>query len=132
MTVAYLQLYLYALLTRMAVYRVKCAVIQTCQRDLIVMRYFIWALQFVVFLLFLGFALHNSQTVSLRYFLGYEWQAPLILMLLVFFSIGAAFGLLAGLGQLLKLRREILVLKKELRSRGTLTQSGPQQPDVVI
>lgn len=116
----------------MAVYRVKCAVIQTCQRDLIVMRYFIWALQFVVFLLFLGFALHNSQTVSLRYFLGYEWQAPLILMLLVFFSIGAAFGLLAGLGQLLKLRREILVLKKELRSRGTLTQSGPQQPDVVI
>ncbi|WP_137938111.1 lipopolysaccharide assembly protein LapA domain-containing protein [Chitinivorax sp. B] len=96
------------------------------------MRYFIWAMQFIVFLLFLGFALHNSQTVSLRYFLGYEWQAPLILMLLVFFCIGAAFGLLAGLGQLLKLRREILVLKKELRNRNSVTQTGPQQPDIVL
>ena len=95
------------------------------------MRYLWWLAQFLVFLMLLGFALHNSQVVSLRYFLGYEWQAPLILMLLVFFSVGATLGALAGIAHIFRLRREILLLKKELRNRPTQIVA-PQQPDMVV
>jgi lipopolysaccharide assembly protein A len=68
-----------------------------------------------IFLLLLGFAVKNTDLVALRYFLGLEWQAPLVLMLLLFFSAGAALGVAATMGMMVRQRREILALKRELR-----------------
>ena len=70
----------------------------------------------VVFLLLLAFALKNTDSVTLRYFLGLEWQAPLVFVLLVFFGIGIAIGVMASLGIIVRQRREILGLKREVRS----------------
>jgi uncharacterized integral membrane protein len=70
----------------------------------------------VVFLLLLGFALKNMDGVTVRYFLGFEWQAPLAIVLLVFFGIGSAIGVMACLGIIVRQQREILGLKRELRS----------------
>ena len=79
------------------------------------MRIFFLLLKTVMFLLLLGFAFKNTDGVTVRYFLGFEWQAPLVLALLVFFGIGIACGVMASLSIIVRQRREILGLKRELR-----------------
>jgi lipopolysaccharide assembly protein A len=69
-----------------------------------------------IFLLLLGFAVKNSDSVAMRYFLGLEWHAPLVLMLLVFFTAGAALGIAASLMIMVRQRREIVGLKREVRN----------------
>jgi uncharacterized integral membrane protein len=54
----------------------------------------------------LGFALKNSHSVIFYSYLGYLWQAPLIVMLGLAFVLGALTGLLALLPTLFRLRRE--------------------------
>ncbi len=60
----------------------------------------------LVFLLVLGFALKNSHSVVFHSYLGYIWQAPLIVMLGLAFIMGALTGVLALLPTLFRLRRE--------------------------
>ena len=79
------------------------------------MRIVLLPVKIAVFLLLLGFAAKNTDNVAVRYFFGYEWQAPLVFVLLVFFGTGAAIGALASLGLIVRQRRAILRLKRELR-----------------
>jgi lipopolysaccharide assembly protein A len=88
------------------------------------MRYLLWILKFALFVLILSFAAKNTETVSLRYYLGYEWQAPLVLVLLIFFCVGVAVGIIASLGHLFRQRRQIAALKQELRVRGQVAGKG--------
>ncbi len=82
------------------------------------MRYLSWLFKIILFLLLLGFAVKNTEIAVLHYYLGYEWQAPLVLILLVFFCAGAALGIVASLSYLFRQRREMLSLKRELRLKG--------------
>jgi len=79
------------------------------------MRYVIWILKFALFVLVLTFAVRNTETVTVRYFLGWEWQSPLIFVLLIAFGAGIVLGLAAGLGQMVRQRREIAALNRKLR-----------------
>ena len=81
------------------------------------MRYLSWLLGFVLFLLALGFAVKNSDAVVVHYYLGYQWQASLVLVILVFFFTGVAVGVAASLGFIFRQRREIFFLKREMRAR---------------
>lgn len=81
------------------------------------MRYLSWLLGFALFLLALGFAVKNSDAVVLHYYLGYQWQAPLVLVILVFFCGGVVVGVSASLGFIFRQRREIFFLKREMRAR---------------
>lgn len=92
------------------------------------MRYLLWILKFILFVLVLSFAIKNTDMVSVRYYLGQEWQAPLVLVLLVFFCLGAAIGILASLAQLFRQRREIVALKRELRARGRAGTDAAANP----
>ena len=97
------------------------------------MRYLNWLLRAVLFVLLLGFAVKNDQSVTLRYFFGFEWQSSLVVVLLVFFAAGAAIGVLAMFSNVLQQRREIARLKREVRIKNTLagvgeTQQVPIQP----
>lgn len=76
------------------------------------MRYFELAIKIVLFLLLLSFAAMNSDTVVLRYFLGTEWRAPLVLVLFVFFAAGLLLGLLIGVGRRWRQGRELAALRK--------------------
>jgi len=76
-----------------------------------------WTLRIVMFLALFLFALKNTDTVTLRLYFEQVWQAPLILVLLVFFAGGAALGVLATLATVFRQRREIAKLRRELRSR---------------
>ena len=98
------------------------------------MRYVLWVVKLVLFAVALTFAIKNTDPVAVRYFLGQEWRAPLIFVLLVFFCMGAALGLLAALVQIMRQRREISTLKRALDVRSPAPAPAPaptpQPPDV--
>ncbi|MBI2311217.1 MAG: LapA family protein [Betaproteobacteria bacterium] len=79
------------------------------------MRYLTWFLRILLFVLLLGFAVKNTETVTLRYYFGFEWPGPLVLILLVFFAAGAGVGILACLGIIFRQRRQLSGLRRELR-----------------
>ncbi len=83
------------------------------------MRYVMWVLKLLLFVVVLTFAAKNTAPVTVRYYLGNQWDAPLILVLLVFFVLGTVLGVMAGLTQVFRQRREIAALKRELRARET-------------
>ncbi|MEW6132949.1 MAG: lipopolysaccharide assembly protein LapA domain-containing protein [Pseudomonadota bacterium] len=80
------------------------------------MYYVGWAVKILIFLAVLGFALQNSQPVTLHYFFGYVWEAPLVALLLAAFTLGAFLGVLALLPTLFRLRGERTKLRRELDS----------------
>jgi lipopolysaccharide assembly protein A len=87
----------------------------------------IWILRFAIFLIVFWFALRNMRTVEVDVF-GLRWsEAPLILVMLASFTIGAFFGLLLALPSTFRLRRELGRLRKEHARR---TQATPIQPEV--
>ena len=90
------------------------------------MRYLSWLFGFVLFLLALGFAVKNSDTVAVNYYLGYQWQAPMVLVILVFFFAGVAVGVAASLGFIFRQRREIFFLKREMRARAQADKSDEE------
>lgn len=45
-------------------------------------------------------------------FFGYEWQAPLVMILLLFFTLGVAIGVLSCLGKIFRQRREIAAYRR--------------------
>ncbi len=91
------------------------------------MRYLTWLLRIFLFLVLLGFAVKNDQPVVLRYFFGYEWQASLVVALLLFFAMGVGIGILALLGNIFRQRREIAALKRELHLKNKTADIGEQQ-----
>ena len=91
------------------------------------MRFFLWILKVVLFLLVLSFAVKNTDLIAVRYYLGYEWQAPLVLVLLVFFCLGVLVGIAASLTQMLRQRRTLAALRRELSARSR-SADGPGPP----
>ena len=59
------------------------------------MRLFIWLLRAFVFFALFAFALNNQQAVTVRWFFGLDWQAPLVIIVLLAFGLGCAVGVLA-------------------------------------
>jgi uncharacterized integral membrane protein len=90
------------------------------------MRYLLWIVKIALFAFMLTLAAKNTDPVAVRYFLGYEWRAPLIFVMLVVFCVGAAFGLLGALGQILRQRREISSLRRA--SHAQVAASGESPP----
>ncbi len=76
------------------------------------MRVLTWAIRLVVFVLLVAFAAKNVDPVTLRFYFDLELQAPLVLILLGAFALGALFGVAALVGALLRQRREISLLKR--------------------
>lgn len=83
-----------------------------------------WAVRLVIFGLLLLFALQNTDPVSLRFLPAQVWQAPLVIVLLVFFALGVAVGMLSLLGTIYRQRREISRLK-QASSRPLVVQAEP-------
>lgn len=75
------------------------------------MRTFYLILKILVFALVLSFAVKNSEPVTLRYLMDLQWQAPLSLLLLGVFALGAIIGL--AVGALHHLRKPPAVSKGE-------------------
>ena len=81
----------------------------------------------LLFILLLAFAAKNTEPVALRFYFDLVWQAPLVLLLLAFFASGAALGLVATLGTVLRQRREVLRLRREQRARPPAAEPDPSR-----
>ncbi|GAB7535391.1 lipopolysaccharide assembly LapA domain-containing protein [Burkholderia sp. 22PA0099] len=80
------------------------------------MKFVVWLIRVLVFVLLLVLALANTQSTTLNFLAGYAWQAPLILIGLAFFVVGLVAGLLSALPAVLRMRLENGRLKRDLRS----------------
>lgn len=78
------------------------------------MKFIVWLLRIVLFIVLLGFAVKNSSVVMLNFFFDAAWPLPLVAVMLIFFAAGALAGLSAALGTYLRQRRELVRLRQEL------------------
>jgi uncharacterized integral membrane protein len=94
----------------------------------------VWLLVFLVLLLL---AIKNAAPVTLRFYFGLEWATPLILLLLLTFAVGAVLGMIACLPPIVRQRREIAGLKKEMELRAAADKrpeevQAPPMPDIPV
>jgi uncharacterized integral membrane protein len=89
------------------------------------MRFVLWTLKLALFLVVLSFAVKNTDIVAVRYYLGYQWQAPLVLVLLAFLCLGILIGIVSSLSHMLRQRRTIVALRRELSARSRAAPPAP-------
>ena len=80
------------------------------------MRFIVWLFRAFVFFTLFAFALNNQQTAKVHWFFGVQWQAPMVIVVLVAFAAGSAIGVLAMVPSWWRHRRQ------------ALRQSGPPAP----
>jgi len=92
----------------------------------------------ILFVVFFGFALKNTQEVALHFFLDYEIKGPLVLLLLGFFIAGGMLGVLAMTPTVFRHRRDlskhkktIVAMEKENEAR-QMNRVQPPQPDSIV
>ncbi|MDR2207614.1 MAG: LapA family protein [Azoarcus sp.] len=78
------------------------------------MRILVWFIRFVLFVVLLSFAIKNDHGVDLNFFLGKQWNFPLVFVILAAFAVGALMGVTATAASLLRQRYEISRLRKQL------------------
>ncbi len=59
-----------------------------------VLWFFKWTLKAAIFFTLFAFALNNQHDVTVRFFFGQQWTAPLVLVVLSAFSVGLLIGVL--------------------------------------
>jgi uncharacterized integral membrane protein len=59
------------------------------------MRVLVWLFRAFIFFTLFAFALNNQQEAAVRWFFGFEWRAPMVIVVLVAFAAGCAFGVVA-------------------------------------
>lgn len=102
------------------------------------MRYLVWALRLVVFVVVLLFALKNTDRVNVYFFANHLIsEVPLIVVMLASFVVGAIFGLLLTVPGVLRRRREMAALKREVEQLraaglGAASADAPPSPDAVL
>ena len=85
------------------------------------MRIIVWVFRAALFFTLFAFALNNQQEVSVRWFFGHEWSAPLIIIVLVAFALGCAFGVLAMVPAWWRQRRQA---QRKLAAPASTTSHG--------
>ena len=62
------------------------------------MKTLVWLAQYLlkaaIFFTLFAFALNNQSDVTVRFFFGYQWTAPLVLVVLITFAAGLLIGVL--------------------------------------
>lgn len=84
-----------------------------------------WAARLLIFGFLVAFSLRNTDPVSLNFVLDHSWQAPLVVVLLVFFAGGALMGVISMSGLMFRQRREIARLKRLCDGRANDTVELP-------
>lgn len=80
----------------------------------------------IIFVIFFGFALKNTQEVALHFFWDYELRGPLVLLLLGFFAVGSAMGVLAMIPMVFRHHRDLSKSKKTIVSMQQAAEAQQQ------
>jgi len=59
------------------------------------MRILTWLIRAFIFFTLFAFALNNQHEITVHWFFGAQWRAPLVIVVLVAFAAGMALGVLA-------------------------------------
>ncbi|WP_342755622.1 LapA family protein [Aquabacterium olei] len=79
-----------------------------------------WLFRALLFFILFAFALNNQHVVQLKWFMGYQWEAPMVFIVLGMFALGCVAGVLAMVPSWWRHRRDA-------RHRAHL-QPEPQAP----
>lgn len=91
------------------------------------MRYLVWILRLLVFVVILLFALKNTEPVKVSFFANYAINnVPLIVVMLVAFLVGLLLGLLLMILHVMRKKREIMKLKRDI---ARLEENNQRRPD---
>jgi uncharacterized integral membrane protein len=71
------------------------------------MRLVVWLVRAFLFFALFAFALNNQHAVTVHWFFGLQWQAPLVIVVLLAFAVGAALGVLAMVPSWWRARRSL-------------------------
>jgi len=96
------------------------------------MRFLTWAVRLILFIVLLAFAVKNTDPVTLHFYFDLAWQGPLVVALFAVLALGALFGVAATVGPLMRQRREIARLRRDVRQSGQSTTRESQIPPPVI
>ncbi len=75
------------------------------------MKYLSWLLKAAIFFTLFAFALNNEQDVTLNFFFGTAWRAPLVLVVLAVFTAGVVVGVLGMVPRWWRQRRVVRQLR---------------------
>jgi lipopolysaccharide assembly protein A len=67
---------------------------------------FKWLLKVAIFFTLFAFALNNQHDVTVRFFFGQQWTAPLVIVVLTAFAIGLVIGIFGMVPRWWKHRQE--------------------------
>jgi putative membrane protein len=94
------------------------------------MRVLVWLLRAFIFFSLFAFALNNQQAVTVRWFFGAEWTAPMVLVVLASFAVGCLTGVLAMLPGWWRERRAVQRLQPaSAASAGGASSSAAVAPE---
>ena len=79
----------------------------------------------------MGFALSNTDTATLRFFgiPEFEWRAPMVLFLFLFFAAGALIGVIATMPAVIRQRRTIARMRRDAELSAKAAQRGDAGAD---
>jgi uncharacterized integral membrane protein len=83
----------------------------------------------LLFILFFGLAVKNTQETTLHFFFGYQMQGPLVLLLLGFFASGSILSILGITPMIFRNRRELTRKKKRIETLEKENESHKQQAE---
>ena len=69
------------------------------------MKYLAWLLKAAIFFALFAFALNNQQDVTVHFFFGTSWTAPMVLVVLAVFAAGLVVGAVGMVPRWLKHRK---------------------------
>jgi lipopolysaccharide assembly protein A len=91
-----------------------------------------WTVRLILFIVLLAFAVKNTDPVTLRFYFDLAWEGPLVIVLFGVLAIGALLGIAATIGALMRQRREIARLRRELRQGVSMTtRESPAAPPAI-
>ena len=97
------------------------------------MRFLSWLFRAAVFFILFAFALNNQHEAQLKWFFGFEFRAPMVLMVLVVFAAGAVFGVLAMTPNWWRQRRRAKARQSAVSTDTTVPLASlPASPDVPL
>jgi uncharacterized integral membrane protein len=91
------------------------------------MRLLAWALRGFIFFALFAFALNNQQETAVHWFFGFEWRAPMVIVVLVAFAAGCAIGVLAMVPAWWRHRRQAQRLGPAPSVQGAPSTMAPSQ-----
>ena len=86
------------------------------------MKYLMWLLKAAIFFTLFAFALNNQQDVTVHFFFGTQWHAPLVLVVLAAFALGVVVGALGMVPRWWKHR--VAARRAHLRAQATESEAA--------